>query len=109
MAPRTEAPRAARAAVTIPLEKVTLVRDGDAVAGRVRLVLSLRDASGRWLPARQLSVPVRYEGLEASRAQAAAEFVIDIEADAGEYLSAVAVRDEIGGETSFLRQAVSLQ
>lgn len=107
--PRTEAPRAARAAVSIPLEKVTLVRDGDAVAGKVRLVLSLRDASGRWLPARQLTVPVRYEGLEANRAEAAAEFVIDIEAEAGEYLSAVAVRDEIGGETSFLRQAVSLQ
>jgi|CXWL01.1.fsa_nt_gi VWFA-related protein len=106
---RPEAPLAARASVRIPLEKITLVRDGDAVAGKVRLVVSLRDAVGRWRPARQLTLPVRYEGPEEARASAAADLVIDVDAEAGQYTAAVAVRDEIGGETSFLRRDVKVE
>jgi VWFA-related protein len=89
--------------IRVPLSSLALDPGSSGEIGRVRLMLTAIDGRGHWTPIRQKLVGIK-AAAEEDRATAVRTFEVEMELPAGEHVLAVGVRDELGGEVSFVRQ-----
>ena len=90
--------------IRVPLRRVVATPGAGFSAGRLRLVLVALDPEGEWTPVRQQEAFFKLpEGQDP--AGAFRLFEVAIELPPGENVLAVGVRDEIGGETTYLRRS----
>ena len=89
--------------VEVPRERLTLLPRDAVRQGLVTIYVLGRDGQGKTTPIRHSSRPVAFP-LEGG----APSFVFEVELplDPGSFQVAVAVRDELGGTTSFLQDSV---
>jgi hypothetical protein len=91
--------------VGIPLSRVTLVPQGEVYRGQLRVVVAVVDVDGETSPPEQSTVPLEIPAadLEAAREK---NFVYAVEllSRPGEHELAIGVRDELAGETAFVRR-----
>ncbi|HLE83152.1 MAG TPA: VWA domain-containing protein [Thermoanaerobaculia bacterium] len=93
--------------IRVPLRRVVATPGAGFSAGRLRLVLVALDPEGKWTPVRQQEAFFKLpEGQDP--AASARLFEVAIELPPGENVVAVGVRDDLGGETSYLRQRIEL-
>jgi VWFA-related protein len=101
--------------VSIPQTAIAMLPVGEAWQGRLRLVLTARDADNNLLPIKQKIVPVIAHSDPSTWPQGAtpdtpqAQLEIGIALEPGKHELALALRDEIAGTTSFLRRIVEVQ
>lgn len=96
---------ATRMAVRLPLARLVMLPDGETARGLFTVFVAARDEAGRVTPVGSKTVPVRV------RADGVGEqdftYVVELPLRAGlEHDVVVGLRDEIGGEESFLRRTV---
>lgn len=94
--------------IWVPLAGLTLVPDAGGLEGRLRVVLAVSEPDGSLGAVRQKLVPIEVgpaDG-EGRLPEQLVEVSVDLAGDS--HLLALAVRDEIGGETSYLRHEVRL-
>lgn len=99
--------------IWVPLDRLTLVAGEDEKAtGRLRVMLSASDGEGGMTPVRQKLVPVEVGAGERDRGEEGqgAEKLVEVQLDLppGRHLVALGVRDEVGGEVSYLRYPFEL-
>lgn len=93
----------------IPLDGLSLApedREGGGRTGRLRVMMAVSDAAGNLGSVRQKLVPV--EAGAAADAESGREHLVEVDLDlpTAHHVVALGLRDEIGGETSFLRHEV---
>lgn len=97
--------RRVRLQVHLPLTRLTLLPRGERFEGAFSVFLAARDEDGATTPVRQVSIPVSVplEGM-------VRDFVYEVEIPLapGGHRVAVALRDELGGETSYVHQRVEV-
>lgn len=93
--------------VRVPFRGLTLSPGADDAVGMVRLFLSVQRVEGEWQPVRHRRVPVRLTPGE-DRDAAAHLVEVELDLEPGEYLLALGVRDELGGDTSYLRETFTV-
>lgn len=93
--------------IRVPLESLVLIPGPSSDMGRVRLVMTARDADGNWTPVRQQMAGVKAMPAEA-RAGVSRTFEVEMELPPGEHVLAVGVRDELGGRISYLRETFQI-
>jgi VWFA-related protein len=95
----------ARVSVKVPLDSLALIPGGSLREGLLTVFVAAQDPSGGTTPVRQSSVPVRVAITGGQR-----EFTYEIEMvmRKGQSDLGVAVRDEIGGETSYISERFQL-
>lgn len=93
--------------VVVPLEPVVLVPGAGFSVGRLRLVLAALEPDGEWTAVRQRDLPFKLSEEEAS-AGVPRFYEVMMDLPSGESLVAVGVRDEQGGEASYLRLPVEI-
>ena len=95
----------------VPLDEITLVApDGGAGrTGRLRVMMAVSDAAGNLGPVRQKMVTVEV-GEAGEGAAAGREHLVEVDLDlpTASHVVALGLRDELGGETAFLRHEVRL-
>lgn len=90
--------------IRVPLRHVVATSGAGFSAGRLRLVLVALDPEGKWTPVKQQEAYFKLpEGQDP--ASAVRLFEVAIELPPGENVLAVGVRDDIGGETTYLRES----
>jgi VWFA-related protein len=98
--------------VWVPLDRMTLVAAGDGAArtGRLRVMMAVSDAAGNLGPVRQKLVTVEVAEDVASAAGPNRAHLVEVDLDlpTDNHVVALGLRDELGGETSFLRHEVRL-
>jgi hypothetical protein len=92
-----------RVNVRVPLERLVLLPEGDVNRGLFTVFVAARGAQGQLTPVGHKTVPVRVPIEGAER-----EFVYSVEIPlrGAEGQIAVAVQDQLGGETSYVRERV---
>jgi hypothetical protein len=99
----------ARVSVKVPLDKLVLIPGGTLKEGLKEGLLTVfvaaQDPSGGSTPVRQSSVPVR---VAANGTQREFTYEIEMTMRPGQSDLGVAVRDEIGGETSYVSERLQL-
>lgn len=95
----------ARLSVKVPLDSLALIPRETLKEGLLTVFVAAQDPAGGATPVRQSSVPVRVAATASQR-----EFTYEIEMmmRKGQSDLGVAVRDEIGGETSYLSERLRL-
>ncbi len=91
--------------IFVPLESVVLAPGTGFSVGRLRLVLAALEPEGEWTAVRQRDLPFKLSEAEAS-AGVPRFYEVSMDLPAGESLVAVGVRDEQGGDASYLRLPV---
>jgi VWFA-related protein len=104
--------------VWVPLNQMTLIEPAggsgaEPRAGRLRVMMAVSDAAGNLGPVRQKVVDVEVsagEGAEAAGTGDTREHLVevDLELTTPDHVVALGVRDELGGETSFVRHEIHL-
>lgn len=102
--------------VWVPLGALTLLPGDAGLQGRLRLMMAVSDARGNLGPVRQTVVPVEVKRLVESSAEGAGADVtqgeklveVQLRLDGDEHVVALGIRDEIGGEESYLRHEIRL-
>lgn len=92
--------------IWVPLEALTLVEAAEGRReGKVRVLMTTTDAKGNLLPVRQKEVPIR-AGVAPGAPGPVGEQLVEVELTLpeGSHHVALAVRDELGGEISYLRE-----
>lgn len=103
--------------IWVPLDSITLVPADDGLEGRLRVMMAVSDEAGNLGPVRQKIVPVEIgarseegAGQAPSTAHPDDHLVeVDLDLDGTEHVVALAVRDEVGGDTSYLRHELRLE
>jgi VWFA-related protein len=96
--------------VRIPLRHVTLVPNGERQTGRLSILLASRDVEGRTAPAKRIEIPLDLSQAQAEAARTTAlRHEVKVLLKQGEYVFAFAVHDEVGGETSFVQQKLTVE
>ncbi len=90
--------------VHIPLRSLVMLPEGDQTRGLFTLFIAALDASGLGTGIREKSVPVQF-GSNENRKSHTVSTVLELK-KSREYIVAVAVRDELGATTSFVRTRV---
>ncbi len=92
-----------RVRIRVPLERLTLLPDGEGLKGIFSVYMAARDADGGTTPIGRKSIPLRIEATGLDR-MPESEYVyeVEIELPRSSGAVAVAVRDELGGATSYL-------
>ena len=89
--------------IRVPLREVVTTPGAGFSVGKLRLVLVARDPEGEWTPVRQqealFKLPEGEDPAEAERV-----FEVAVALPPGENVVAVGVRDDVGGDTSYLRE-----
>jgi VWFA-related protein len=95
--------------VRIPLGRVTLVPQGDLFRGQLHVVVAVLDREGGTSPPEPTPIPLAVPAAEIETARGK-DFVYAVEllTRPGEHEVAVGVRDELGGETAFVRRGFSV-
>lgn len=94
--------------IIVPLESVALVPGAGFSVGRLRLVLAALEPEGEWTAVRQRDLPFKLSEAEAS-AGVPRFYEVSMDLPVGESLVAVGVRDEQGGEASYVRLPVVVE
>jgi len=92
--------------IWVPLEALTLVEGAQGKReGKVRVLMTTTDAKGNLLPVRQKEVPIK-AGVAPGAPGPVGEQLVEVELTLpeGSHHVALAVRDELGGEVSYLRE-----
>lgn len=92
--------------IWVPLQELTLVEAAQGKRqGKVRVLMTTTDAQGNLLPVRQKEVPIR-AGVAPGAPGPVGEQLVEVELTLpeGSHHVALAVRDELGGEISYLRE-----
>jgi VWFA-related protein len=94
--------------IWVPLAGLTLVPDELGLEGRLRVVMAVTEPDGSLGPVRQklVSVEVAAANGGTRASEQLVEVTLELSGDA--HVLALAVRDEIGGETSYLRHELRL-
>jgi VWFA-related protein len=98
----------------VPLDEMTLVEPSsggaEGRAGRLRVMMAVSDAAGNLGPVRQKLVDVESGAAEAAGTGDTREHLVevDLELPTPDHVVALGVRDELGGETSFVRHEIHL-
>jgi VWFA-related protein len=94
--------------IRVPLREVVATRGAGFSVGKLRLVLVARDPEGEWTPVKQQEALFKLpEGEDPAEAERVFEVAVDL--PPGENVVAVGVRDEVGGETSYLRETFRVE
>lgn len=97
------ATRAVRFRVVVPLSKITLLPRGERFEGMFTVYLRAQDEEGDTTPVRYRSIPISVplEGM-------LRDFVYEVEMnlDMGRHTVAVAVHDELGGDTAYVKREI---
>ncbi|HUP43549.1 MAG TPA: VWA domain-containing protein [Thermoanaerobaculia bacterium] len=90
--------------IWVPLESITLIPEGGGFRGRIRVLMAVSGAGGAMGKVRQKLVPVEASEVP-SQAQTRGEKLVEVTLDLppGRHRVALAIQDELGGETSYLR------
>lgn len=89
--------------IRVPLREVVTTPGAGFTVGRLRLVLVARNPEGEWTPVKQQEAPFKLpEGEDPAGAER--RFEVAVPLPPGENVVAVGVRDDVGGETSYLRE-----
>jgi VWFA-related protein len=102
--------------IWVPLDAITLVPGEDGLQGRLRVMMAVSDEAGNLGPVRQKMVPVEIGALAADgparevQTEHPGEKLVEVDFDlaGAEHVVSLGVRDEIGGETSYVRHDVRL-
>jgi VWFA-related protein len=95
--------------VRIPLKKVTLVPAAETLEGRVRLFIAALDYEGAKSPVQESSVPISIPaGQFDPEGDQVFVYSMELLMRRGGHEVAVGLRDDLSGETSFLRQRVNV-
>ncbi|HKI01419.1 MAG TPA: VWA domain-containing protein [Thermoanaerobaculia bacterium] len=97
-----------RISVKVPLKSLALIPGETLREGLLTVFVAAQDAAGGTTPVRQASVPVRVAVDPAAAGQREFTYEIEMVMRKGPGTLGVAVRDEVGGETSYLSQAFRL-
>lgn len=96
--------------IWVPLDAVTLVPGKDGLHGQLRVMMAIGEPGGRLTPVRQKLVPVDVKGVKKAagpESPAGRKLVeVSLALPAGDELVAMGLRDELGGEVSYLRQTI---
>ncbi|HUP42039.1 MAG TPA: VWA domain-containing protein [Thermoanaerobaculia bacterium] len=89
--------------IWVPLESITLIPEGGGFRGQIRVLMAVSGAGGAMGQVRQKLVPV--EASEVASGQDRGEKLVEVtlHLPPGRHRVALAVQDELGGETSYLR------
>ncbi len=90
----------------IPFHRLTLLPEGESSTGLLTVFVGARDARGATLPVGQKTIPLAVAADDLNR-----EYLYTVELllpRGGDWEIVAAVRDELGGETSYVRGAVRL-
>jgi VWFA-related protein len=92
----------------VPAGGLTLVQRGERRQGSLRVLLAVQDGEGRTTPVRGLPLPVDLAALPAGAAADVTDVPLDVRLKLreGTNVIAVAVHDEVGQDTSVVRQQV---
>ncbi len=92
----------------VPANTLTLIPRGDRRQGSLRVLLAVQDDEGRTTPVRGLPLPVDLAALPEGAAVDAAQVPLEVRLKLreGANVIAVAVRDEVGQDTSVVRREV---
>ncbi len=96
--------------VTVPLDSLVLLPDGEVRKGLFTVYVAARDGRGFVMPVGQRTIPLTVAPTAAAAATPR-EYVYEVEITVRgrKHELAVAVRDEVGGEASFLSRTVDLE
>ena len=89
--------------VKIPIGKLALVPHGETHEARVRLFIAAIDGEGRTSPVQQIGVPISIPKADVERAKEQNyQYTANLLMRDGLQTVAVGVRDELGGDESFV-------
>ncbi|HSL81572.1 MAG TPA: VWA domain-containing protein [Thermoanaerobaculia bacterium] len=102
--------------IWVPLDAITLVPGEEGLRGRLRVLMAVSDRAGNLGPVRQKTVPVEIGALDEDRPARAVQtghpgeklVEVDLDLAGAEHVVSLGVRDELGGETSYVRHKVRL-
>lgn len=102
--------------IWVPLDAITLVPGEDGLQGRLRVMMAVSDEAGNLGPVRQKMVPVEIGALAADgparevQTEHPGEKLVEVDFDlaGAAHVVSLGVRDEVGGETSYVRHDVRL-
>ncbi|HSL83400.1 MAG TPA: hypothetical protein VLF66_11535, partial [Thermoanaerobaculia bacterium] len=94
--------------IRVPLGEVVTTPGAGFSVGRLRLVLVAREPDGEWTPVRQKEAHFKLPEGE-DPAEAVRLFEVTVTLPPGENVVAVGVRDDLGGETSYLRKTFQVE
>lgn len=88
----------------VPIESITLIPEGEGHKGRIRVLMAVSGAAGAMGQVRQKLIPVEASAV-APEGRERGEKLVEVTLDLppGRHRVALAVQDELGGETSYLR------
>ncbi|MEM9592990.1 MAG: VWA domain-containing protein [Acidobacteriota bacterium] len=92
--------------VTVPLDRLVFLQQDDEPVGRVRLQIAARDDEGRTTAFHQKHFEVALHPEQDGRPRGHHTFVVDLEMRGGEHVVAVAFRDDLGRETTYLASRI---
>lgn len=91
--------------VGIPLGRVTLVPQGEVYRGQLRVVVAVVDRDGGTSPPEQATIPLEIPAAEIDAARSKNfVYAVNLLSRPGEQEVAIGVRDELAGETAFVRR-----
>jgi hypothetical protein len=94
----------------VPLFRLATITHDDFYEGKLRVLAISQDPGGNSSAVRQVEVPLRVPHLQALTAFGQKyAYEVGLEFIAGEHVVAFAVRDELGGNASFLRRKVDVR
>lgn len=98
--------------IWVPLDAITLVPGDEGLEGRLRVLMAVSDQAGNLGPVRQKLVPVEIGARTGEAAQTVHPrehlVEVDFDLDGREHVLSLAVRDEVGGDVSYVRHEVRL-
>lgn len=100
-------PASVEVRVRVPIEGLVLLPDDETRRGLFTVYVAVRSGGGRMTPVGQKTLPVRLSGSEEARKEYLYSVAVPVWGEGGDV--AVAVRDQIGGETSYLRKSVKVR
>jgi len=94
--------------IRVPLGEVVTTPGAGFSMGKLRLVLVAREPDGEWTPVKQQEALFKLpEGEDPDEAERLFEVAVPL--PPGENMVAVGVRDDVGGETSYLRETFRVE
>ena len=95
--------------ITVPLESLVFVPEGDGHVGRLRMQIAARDPDGKMSAFHQKHFEVELDPGLAGKAEGEHTFVVDLDMRSGPHIVAVGLRDEVGRETSYLASRITVE
>ncbi len=98
-----------RLSIHIPRDRLALLPAEQHLEGRLRLLLTARDANNKMMPMKQKKVPVIAPTGDSDESVGEAHLEIGIDLLPGSHELVLAIRDEITASTSYLRREVQVE